>query len=132
MRIRSVLLAGVLVACLGIHGAHAQGAVVGSAGDIDVSVVRAKVTRIDPKNRALTVRGPAGNLFQVTAGPDVRNFAQIKTGDDVVLSYTQAIAVVITKPGPSCPMSRLPMSAGGQRRGRSRPAPLDVRSPSPA
>jgi hypothetical protein len=103
MRIRSLLFAGILAATLGIQGAYAQGPVVGSTADVAVSVARAKVTHVDAKNRVLTLRGPAGNTFEVTAGPEVRNFAQIKAGDEIVLHFTEAVAVVITKPGTKLP-----------------------------
>ena len=74
-----------------------------SPGDVEVSQIRAKVVRINRSRRTLTLRGPEGNHVTVTAGPEVRNFASIKQGDDVILRYTQSTAVVISKPGTKLP-----------------------------
>jgi hypothetical protein len=71
--------------------------------DVAITTIRAKVTGINAKERQLTVRGPSGNVFKLVAGPEVRNFAQIRTGDDIVLRYTQSIAYVISKPGTKLP-----------------------------
>ena len=37
-----------------------------------------KVTAVDPATRAITLQGDNGNTVEVVAGPDVRNFQQIK------------------------------------------------------
>lgn len=87
----------------GTGGAPAGNPVVGASGDVAVTTVRARITAIDSHTRTLTLRGPAGNQFTVVAGPEVRNFAQIRRGDEVVARYTQSIAYVITKPGTKLP-----------------------------
>ncbi|MDR3536220.1 MAG: hypothetical protein P4L71_06940 [Acetobacteraceae bacterium] len=111
MQLRSILLAAAAGLAFGLASptVHAQSPVVpqspvvGASGDVAVTVVRAKVTAIDAKTRQLTFRGPAGNVFQVVAGPGVHNFAQIRRGDDLVLRYVQSVAYVITKPGTKLP-----------------------------
>jgi hypothetical protein len=129
MRINSIRLAAAvaLSASLLSTVVHAQaqpqtppqGQTAGVSADVAVTTVRAKVTGINAKDRLLTVRGPSGNVFKLVAGPEVRNFAQIRTGDDIVLRYTQSVAYVISKPG-----TKLPDVAVGEAAAR---APLGAK-----
>jgi Cu/Ag efflux protein CusF len=50
------------------------------------------VESIDAKKRTIAVKGPAGNVRTFKVGPEAKNFAQIKKGDQVVLRFTEAIA----------------------------------------
>ena len=105
MQIR-ILATALLTLGLGVGAAHAQAPaspVVGATADAAVLVARATIVGVDAKNRALTVRGPAGNTFTLVAGPEVRNFAQIKKGDEIVARFTQSVAYVVTKPGTAVP-----------------------------
>jgi hypothetical protein len=63
------------------------------------SEVTATVTAIDVPARLVTLRGPEGNLFTVQAGEEVRNLPQVEVGDRVVVSYYEAIAAQMAKPG---------------------------------
>ena len=57
------------------------------------------VTAIVPKTRSITVKGAAGNEITFTAGPQVKNFKQIKLGDVVTLNYQAALALDLRKGG---------------------------------
>jgi hypothetical protein len=113
MRSFHLAAAAVLAVGLANPAAHAQAQVQGQppapgqatrgSADIAVTTIRAKVTGINTKERQLTVRGPAGNVFKLVAGPEVRNFPRIRTGDDIVLRYTQSVAYIISKPGTRLP-----------------------------
>jgi len=46
----------------------------------DAVRVTATVDAIDKAKRLITLKGPEGNLFVVQAGPEVKNFDQIKVG----------------------------------------------------
>jgi Cu/Ag efflux protein CusF len=59
--------------------------------------VTAKVDAVDKKDRTITLTGPRGNTVVLQAGPKVKNFDQIKAGDDIVASYYEEIAVVVTQ-----------------------------------
>lgn len=59
----------------------------------------ATVEAIDPANRMVTLKGPKGNLYDVKAGDEVKNFSQIEVGDKVTARYYQAVAVEVRKPG---------------------------------
>ncbi len=55
-----------------------------------------KVTAIDEKNRIVVFQGPAGNLYQVKAGPKVK-LEKLKVGDRLLATYVQAVAVTLEK-----------------------------------
>jgi len=59
--------------------------------------VTAVVTAVDQKNRIVTLRGPEGNEFSVLADAAVKNFPQIKVGDNLVVEYIQAVALDFQK-----------------------------------
>ena len=58
----------------------------------------ATVTAIDPTKRLISLKDEDdGSEFTVEAGDEVRNFAQIKVGDEVNVQYYQALAAEVTK-----------------------------------
>jgi hypothetical protein len=61
--------------------------------------VSASVTAIDKATRQVTLKGPEGKLKTVTAGPEVRNFDQIKVGDTVTMRYVEALTLTLKKDG---------------------------------
>lgn len=61
--------------------------------------VSATVTAIDAATREITLKGPNGKMHTLTAGPDVRNFDQIKVGDSVVVRYAEALTLTLKKDG---------------------------------
>lgn len=61
--------------------------------------ISARVEAIDAAGRQLTLKGPKGNVQTVTAGPDVRNFDQIKVGDMVVARYIESLTLTLKKDG---------------------------------
>lgn len=69
---------------------------VAAAETVKVSLV---VTAIDPTTRTLTLRNADGKTLDVVAGPEVRNFAQIKVQDRVVVEYVRALTLELRKGG---------------------------------
>jgi hypothetical protein len=61
--------------------------------------VTATVMAIDAAKRQVTLKGPRGNVFPVTVGPDVRNLEQVKVGDQVVVRYIEALSLTLKKNG---------------------------------
>ena len=59
----------------------------------DAVVITAKVEAIDQKDRAVALRGPEGNVFVIEVDDAVKNFKQIKVGDQVRVDYYEAVAV---------------------------------------
>lgn len=65
----------------------------------DAIRVSAAVQAVDKAKRLVTLKGPEGNVFVVQAGPEVRNFDQIKVGDLVVVRYVEALTLELKKSG---------------------------------
>ena len=59
--------------------------------------VSARVVSIDQKTRTVALKGPEGNVVDVIAGDEVRNFKQIKVGDMVVARYVRALSLELRK-----------------------------------
>jgi hypothetical protein len=59
--------------------------------------VSAQVVSIDKATRTVTLKGPQGNVVDVVAGDEVRNFDQIKVGEFVVARYAQALTLELRK-----------------------------------
>lgn len=56
----------------------------------------ATIEKVDKKDRAVTVKGPKGNTHTLNVGPEV-NLDKIKEGDQIVVTYSQAIATSVKK-----------------------------------
>jgi len=56
------------------------------------------VESVDAKKRTIDVKGPAGNVRTFKVDKAVKNFNQIKKGDQVVLRFTEAVALSVVKP----------------------------------
>jgi len=59
----------------------------------------ALVTAIDKATRTVTLKGAGGQSFEVVAGDAVKNFAQIKVNDEVVVEYIRALTLEVKKGG---------------------------------
>ncbi|MDB6020585.1 MAG: hypothetical protein JWQ04_442 [Pedosphaera sp.] len=57
----------------------------------------ATVEDIDPKKRQVTLKQPDGNTIKVKVDQRVQNLDQIKKGDEIVVRYTEAVAITATK-----------------------------------
>jgi Cu/Ag efflux protein CusF len=100
-----VLIASIAVASAGVLPVHAQsgGAVVatkpGAAAVAQRVNITATITAIDPKTRGVTLKGPQGNEVVIIAGPEVKNFANMKVGDQVRVEYVEALTLELKKGG---------------------------------
>jgi Cu/Ag efflux protein CusF len=101
-----------LIAVLGISaaltlalaaGAQTGGVMVGTApGKAAMAqTVRltATIAAIDKATRDVTLKGPQGNEVTITAGPQVKNFDQMKVGDKVDVEYVEALTLELKKGG---------------------------------
>ena len=61
--------------------------------------VQGKITAIDAQTRRVTLVGASGNEVTLVAGPQVKNFAQLKVGDIVTLKMLQSLALELKKGG---------------------------------
>jgi hypothetical protein len=69
---------------------------VGIAQTVEAS---ATITAIDKATRGITLQSPQGDVMQVTAGPEVKNFDQLKVGDVVKIGYLEALVLELKKGG---------------------------------
>jgi len=80
--------------------AHAQPA---PAAIQQTTTAVATVESVDHTTRQVLLSEDNGDLVTVTAGPGVRNLAQVHAGDHLVMSYQQAIAAQLSPPGADLP-----------------------------
>jgi hypothetical protein len=57
------------------------------------------VTKVDPKARTVTFRGPKGNIATLSLPPESQNIDQVKAGQKYKMTYVEAVAVEIHKGG---------------------------------
>jgi hypothetical protein len=69
----------------------------GRAAVVREAEISAEVVAIDKATRTVTLKGPEGNVVDVVAGNEVKNFDQIKLGDFVVARYAQALTLELRK-----------------------------------
>ncbi|MGE5088611.1 MAG: hypothetical protein ACM3QY_05745 [Candidatus Levyibacteriota bacterium] len=77
----------------------------GVAGVARTVDIEATITHVDAKTREVTLKGPQGNEITVVAGPEVKNFAQLKAGQTVTLQYVEALVLELKKGG-GAPVAR--------------------------
>jgi hypothetical protein len=80
-------------------GSVVAGTAPGKAGIAQTVKMTATITAIDAWSRDVTLKGPQGNELTVTAGPDVKNFATMKVGDQVNVEYVEALTLQLKKGG---------------------------------
>jgi hypothetical protein len=114
-----MLPAVALAAALAFTGApaapaHAQTNAnnLGGVGTSQTVTVRAKVRAINQKTREVTLVGPEGGVFTVHAGDQVKNLAQVKKGDTVVVHYTRSAVFVLAGPGEPIPPNTVTVAGG--------------------
>jgi len=83
--------------------AQSSGAVVtkspGVARAVRTETANATITSIDAKSRVITLKSPQGKEFAAEVGPEVKNFDQLKVGDQVDVQYIEALLVQLKKGG---------------------------------
>ena len=80
-------------------GGVIAGTAPGKAGIAQTVKLTATITAIDAATRDVTLKGPQGKEVTVTAGPEVKNFANMKVGDQVNVEYVEALTLELKKGG---------------------------------
>jgi len=70
-----------------------------AAAMVDVVTITAAVESVDAANRMVTLKMPDGVSRAIKVGPEVKNFDQIKVGDNVKATFYESVAVVVAKAG---------------------------------
>jgi len=104
MRTFSIVIAIVIASAVASPAVAQTGGVVaetapGKAGVAQTIKITATITAIDKATRDITLKGPQGNEVVVTAGPDVKNFDNMKVGDQVNAQYVEALTLELKKGG---------------------------------
>jgi hypothetical protein len=112
---KNTTLASLFLAAALAGSAYAQqpgatgGAVVtsepGKATIAEAAQMSAQVVGLDKGTRTVTLKGPKGDVVDIVAGDEVKNFDQIKLGDFVVARYVQALTLELMKTKGGEPMS---------------------------
>ena len=96
-------VAAAIVALAGAAGAQtttvAGATAPGKGGVVETTKLTATVVAVDKATRDVTLKGPQGNELVVTAGPEVKNFDQLKAGDQVNVEVIQALTLELKKGG---------------------------------
>lgn len=64
-----------------------------------VEEISATVTAIDVSKRLVTLKGEKGHTETIEVSPQVRNLAQVKVGDQLVVRYYSAVAASLVPKG---------------------------------
>jgi len=96
-----------------------------AGGDIQV---RARVLEIDRAGRAVTLRGPNGQIATVSMPAEMKNFDQIRVGDMVLIRYLLAVAARIEPAPKSDIRERIESSAAASAPAGSAPGAAGVRT----
>ena len=71
----------------------------GKAVATQLTKASAVVVALDPTYRIVTLKAAGGKVFELVAGPEVRNFDQLKVGDKVHAEYVEALSLELKKKG---------------------------------
>lgn len=125
--LKQFLAVSTIAAACALPAVAQTGAVVskgpGVAGAAQTVHLAATITAIDPATRSITLKGPEGKEVTVNAGPQVKNFAQMKVGDQVNVAYTEALTLELKKGGGKAVARTEQAGAAGAKPG-DRPAGL--------
>jgi hypothetical protein len=64
---------------------------------VDTFEISADVVDIDYEKRTVTLKGPQGNTATYDVDESVKRFSEVKKGDQVVVRYTEALALKVEK-----------------------------------
>ena len=100
----TTVVAALIVSATASLAASAQGGAVvdrqpGKVAIAQAVDVTATISAIDFGRREITLKGAGEKTVTVIAGPEVKNFDQLKAGDKVDIRYMEALAVELKKGG---------------------------------
>jgi hypothetical protein len=107
-----MLAAALAVGAVPGHAQTTDANAMGGVGSSQTVTARAKIRAINQQTREVTLVGPEGNVFTVHAGDQVKNLAQVKKGDTVVVHFTRSTVLVLSAPGQPIPPNTMTMSGG--------------------
>jgi len=119
--IASMIAAAFVLPAMAQTGATMVDKAPGSATVAKTVKVTATIAAIDPATRAITLKTANGKEVTLTAGPEVKNFAQMKVGDLVTAAYIESLTMELKKGGGKAVARTEQAGAAGAKAG-ARPA----------
>jgi hypothetical protein len=107
---------------LTVHQSTKKGTVAGGRAE----QVTATVTAVDAAARTVTLKGAKGKEETIKVGDDVKNLAQVKVGDLVVVSFSQGVVLSMAAPG-AAPVAPTATATGATAAPGEKPA-ADVKA----
>lgn len=98
----------------------------GAAGLAQTVEFSASITAIDKASRSITLKGPKGDEVKVVAGPEVKNFDQLKVGDTVRAKYVESLVLELKKGG-GLPVAKTEQSGVASAKPGEKPAAVGGR-----
>lgn len=98
---RFTLLAALLALALPLAASAQEGASAASPA-FSAMVKETKkftLTAIDKPGRVVTIKNASGDTMSIECGPEVKNFAQLKVGDEVKTTYTETLTIHVEGAG---------------------------------
>lgn len=92
----------------------------GAVGVANTMNLTATIVSVNAASREVTLKGPQGNEMTVVAGPEVKNFAQLKAGDKVDVQYLESLVVELKKGG-GLPVARTEEKAMDKAKAGAKP-----------
>ena len=78
-----------------------------------IETLRGTVEGVDNDSRTIVLRNPVGDAVPVSIDPSVRNFAQVRVGDLVLVRYYSALAAELRRRGDGSGETDAPTTTGG-------------------
>ena len=97
--LKSIRILALVAAAVAVPALAQQPQVVDGKAMADVTTITAKIEAIDLASRVVTVKGPLGRVVSIKVDDRVKNLAQVKVGDEIVLKYLEAVSVSLVKGG---------------------------------
>jgi hypothetical protein len=98
----------------------------GAAGVAQTVEFSASITAIDKASRTITLKGPKGDEVKVVAGPEVKNFDQLKVGDTVQAKYVESLVLELKKGG-GLPVAKTEQAGAASAKPGEKPAAVGGR-----
>ena len=94
------IIIAVVIAAIAVGGylflTKPKAPIAGMAAQEAALIYDGEVTKIDPATRTVTLKNKDGET-SIVAGPEVKNFAEIKVGDHFDVVYELAVAIELVK-----------------------------------
>jgi hypothetical protein len=95
-------IARIAVICgfaLAVPAAAQNAPALAARGAADVTTLTARIEAIDYASRVVAIRGPLGRTIAIKVDDRVKNLGKVKAGDEIVLTYAEALAIALIPAG---------------------------------